>query len=199
MFTSSLGTVRPQPFEQDTGFLGLKSHSLRWPDIRSSLITAVHPKTSFSHLKEGVGRTEYGPCTQRVPTDPKQHRVLQESNPECISSFSPHFESGEHVPEDPGHGLEGLAVGDGQPVDGARRLPGDPLADAGEAEGVLAVGGLQRRRVGKRGNTGICLYTLHSVAKFLSLWEGGGEICVIFGSNVNRCPAEEGGTFTTFI
>ena len=142
MFTSSLGTVRPQPFEQDTGFLGLKSHSLRWPDIRSSLITAVHPKTSFSHLKEGVGRTEYGPCTQRVPTDPKQHRVLQESNPEYISSFSPHFESGEHVPEDPGHGLEGLAVGDRQPVDGARRLPGDPLPDAGEAEGVLAVGGL---------------------------------------------------------
>ena len=55
---------------------------------------------------------------------------------------SPHFEPGEHVPEDPGDGLEGLAVGDGQPVDGARRLPGDPLADAGEAEGVLAVGGL---------------------------------------------------------
>ena len=48
--TSSLGTVRPQPFVQETGFFGLKSHSFKWPDIRSSLITAVHPKTSFSHL-----------------------------------------------------------------------------------------------------------------------------------------------------
>ena len=59
------------------------------------------------------------------------------------SQFPPHFEPGEHVPEDPRDGLEDLAVGDGQAVDRARRLPGDPLPDAGEAEGVLAVGGLQ--------------------------------------------------------
>ena len=61
-------------------------------------------------------------------------------------SYSLHLEPGKHVSENPWDGLEGLAVGDGQPVHGARRLPRDPLPDAGEAEGVLAVGGLQKEK-----------------------------------------------------
>ena len=47
---SSLGTVRPQPWEQGTGFLGLCSHSLRWWESVSSLTTTEQPYSSLSHL-----------------------------------------------------------------------------------------------------------------------------------------------------
>ena len=47
---SSLGTVRPQPWEHGTGFLGLCSHSLRWWESVSSLTTTEQPYSSLSHL-----------------------------------------------------------------------------------------------------------------------------------------------------
>ena len=51
MFTiSSLGTVRPHPWEHGTGFLGLCSHSLRCMERVSSLTTTEHPYSSLSHL-----------------------------------------------------------------------------------------------------------------------------------------------------
>ena len=47
---SSLGTVRPHPWEHGTGFLGLCSHSLRWWERLSSLTTTEQPYSSLSHL-----------------------------------------------------------------------------------------------------------------------------------------------------
>ncbi len=55
-------------------------------------------------------------------------------------------EPGEHVAEDPRHRLQLLPVGDRQAVDGTRRLAGDPLADAAQAERVLALGRLKRHQ-----------------------------------------------------
>ena len=49
---SSLGTVRPHPWEHGTGFLGLCSHSLRWWERLSSLTTTEQPYSSLSHLLE---------------------------------------------------------------------------------------------------------------------------------------------------
>ena len=47
---SSLGTVRPQPRAQGTGFFGLCSHSLRCIARMSSLTTTSQPNSSLSHL-----------------------------------------------------------------------------------------------------------------------------------------------------
>ena len=109
---SSLGTVRPQPWEQGTGFLGLCSHSLRWWESVSSLTTTEQPYSSLSHL----------------------HHTHVTCN---VKRQSPYFQATEQVLEDPGHGLQ-LRDGDAAPVHGAGLLPVEPLHNAVRAERMLA-------------------------------------------------------------
>ena len=57
---SSLGTVRPHPWEHGTGFFGLCSHSLRWWERLSSLTTTEQPYSSLSHLLEEQFKILFG-------------------------------------------------------------------------------------------------------------------------------------------
>lgn len=59
---SSLGTVRPHPWEHGTGFLGLCSHSLRWMERVSSLTTTEHPYSSLSHLGSWIMLLDHDLC-----------------------------------------------------------------------------------------------------------------------------------------